>query len=173
MMSRYLPYVDNIHEMRTSIYVRACDCILYLLLLLEPFSHAFVDRDAGTGFFLKYFYLLFFICSLPIWRRYFRCWPVAILAYFAVSASHILPYRGISALLWGKKAFPPAPWHRGKFLYITFQAKAHPRSYRYRYHGRRGSKRRRQRQEGRTQSPRRTTAHRGSCPPHRRSQPQG
>ena len=79
--TRTIPVIDDGNVAPIGMYAKFCDFLLYLCLLLTPFSHVFFDRDTGTGTFLKYFYFLFFLASLPCWKRYYRHWNIAIVAY--------------------------------------------------------------------------------------------
>ena len=60
-MTADMPFFDMIRFRPATQYEKFVDCLFYSCLLLTPFTHVFVDRDTGSGAFVKYFYILFFI----------------------------------------------------------------------------------------------------------------
>lgn len=70
---------DTCNDCRSK-YIKFLDWFFIGLVLLFPFERAFVSAR-GEGAFLQYFFIFFFILSLPVWQQYYRCWSKPIIAY--------------------------------------------------------------------------------------------
>ena len=62
-------------------YEKFLDRLFLSIVLLLPFERAFIDEN-GQGAFLQYFFILFFMLSLPVLKRYYRHWSIEIWLYF-------------------------------------------------------------------------------------------
>ena len=76
------PEFPFVRERRfASLYEKMCTGLFYLILMLQPLSQFWIDKETGEGAFLTKFILLFGVLSLPIWKVYYRHWEWPMVFY--------------------------------------------------------------------------------------------
>lgn len=88
---------DIENRQRVPWFVHVLDWYFILILYMGNFTHAFIDKETGSGRYVPMMILAFGFLSVPFWRYYYSKWIDAIYlfaAFFALGAFSDILYLG-------------------------------------------------------------------------------
>ena len=61
--------------------LKATDLLFFIILLVGPIGSMWIDRETGEGRFLTTLLMIFSLCSVVFWKRYYYKWSWALALY--------------------------------------------------------------------------------------------